>query len=159
MRLPLFLYLIDYRPKAEDVPGLGETTKVMKDLSMVLECDETRVTDKVMIDLQFLSVNVLSQRIGRRSCGRDTSGLRLYFCRVPEYVMVPSVLVVCVCVCACCGTIARPGGATSLVKHGSSNRVKTTVVVGDDLHRSSFCAPFWPLRTPCNLHQASSDDA
>lgn len=83
MRLPLFLHLIDYRPKTEDVPGLGETTKVLKDLSIVLECDETRVTDKVKIDLQFLSVNVLSQRIGRRSCGRDTPGLRLYFCRVP----------------------------------------------------------------------------
>lgn len=42
---------MDYRPKIEDVPGLGERTKALKDLSMVLECDESRVTYKVKVDL------------------------------------------------------------------------------------------------------------
>lgn len=43
----LFFAVMDCRQKMEDVCDLGETTKVLKGLSMVLECDESMVTHKV----------------------------------------------------------------------------------------------------------------
>lgn len=48
--------IMDCRPKTEEVSDLGEKAKVVKDLSIVLECDESRVTHKVKINLLPLVV-------------------------------------------------------------------------------------------------------
>lgn len=45
--------IMDCRPKIEDISG--KTTVMLKDLSMVLECDESRVMHKVRVDVSPVS--------------------------------------------------------------------------------------------------------
>eukprot|EP00903_Cladosiphon_okamuranus_P011049 g10434.t1 len=52
---------LSQRPKVEDDPGLGDKTKVLEDLSMVLDCDESRVTYKVH-ELKKLAHELLETR-------------------------------------------------------------------------------------------------